>query len=96
MAATVLGNRHGKTAILAAAESNQLVTGPCVLKRIIVNNVGTTMTLDVYDDPTTTNNKVFEWVSADGKMVRDLDLPIQKGLRTVVGGTPGSIVLVYE
>lgn len=96
MAATVLGNRAGKTAILAAAETNQLVTGTTVLKRVIVNNVGTTMTLDIYDHASTTTNKVFEWVSADGKMVRDLDLPINLGLRTVVGGTPGSIVLVYE
>lgn len=96
MAATVLGNRLGKTAILAAAEANQLVTGTGVLRRIVINNVGTTLTLDVYDHGSTTTNKIFEWVSADGKMVRELDIPFQLGLRTVVGGTPGNIVLVYE
>lgn len=96
MAATILGNRAGKTAILAAAETNQLVTGTGILRRIIVNNVGTTMTLDVYDHASTTTNKIFEWVSADGKFVREIDIPFQNGLRTVVGGTPGSVVLVYE
>ncbi len=96
MAATVLGNARGSAAILAVAEANQLKTGTGLLKRIIVNNVGTTLTLDVYDHATTTTNKIFEWVSADGKVVRELGIPFQNGLRAVVTGTPGNVVLVWE
>lgn len=96
MAATVLGNRAGKTAILAAAETNQLVTGTGILHRVIVNNVGTTATLDIYDATSGTSNKIFEWVSADGKVRADLDLPFQNGLRAISGGTFGNVVLVYS
>lgn len=96
MAATALSSRFGRTAILAAAETNQLITGSGILRRIVVNNVGSTMTLDVYDHASTTTNKILEWVSADGKVRAQLDIPFANGLRTVVGGTPGSIVLVWE
>jgi hypothetical protein len=96
MAATILGNRAGRTAIITANEANQLVTGTGILRRVIVNNVGTSATLDIYDHDSTTTNKVFEWVSADGKVVREVDLPFNLGLHVVTGGTMGNVVLVYE
>lgn len=96
MAATTLGNRAGRAHIITANETNQLVTGPGILRRVIVNNVGTSVTLDAYDHASTTTNKIFEYVTADGKMVRELDIPFQNGLRVVTGGTLGNIVLVTE
>ena len=82
-------------AIITAAEANQLVTGQGRLRRVFVANVGTTATLDIYDDPTTTNNKIYEWVSADGKKNDNVDIPFQAGLRVVTGGTFGRVILVY-
>lgn len=96
MAATVLGNARGSAAIVATNEANQLKSGTGLLKRIIVNNVGTLATIDIYDHATTTTNKIFEWVSADGKVVRDLMIPFQNGLRVVTGGTFGNAVVVWE
>src|SRR5215831_14361490 len=82
-----------QTAIITAAETNQLVTGAGRLRRVIVANVGTTMTLDIYDDPAANNNKIYEWVSADGKKNDNVDIPFQAGLRVVTGGTFGRAIL---
>lgn len=98
MAATTLGNRAGKVAIIVTSETNQIAgTAGSILRKVIVNNVSASATLDIYDNNTTNLNKIFEWVTADGKVVRDLDIPIQNGIRVVTaGGTTPNIVLVYE
>ena len=96
MPATTLGNRAGKTAIIVTAETNQLLTGTGILRRVIVNNVSASATLDVYDNATTALNKVFEWVTADGKMVRELDIPVQNGIRVVSVGTAPNFVITWE
>lgn len=83
------------TAIITAAETNQLVVGTGRLRRVHMANVGTTATLDVYDDASANNNKIYEWVSADGKRSDNVDIPFQAGLRVVSGGTFGRAILVY-
>lgn len=98
MAATTRKSRYGRVAIIVTSETNQLATAPGILRRVIVNNVSASATLDIYDNiGTTTTNKVFEWVSADGKMVREMDLPFQEGLKAISGtGTTPNFVLVWE
>lgn len=97
MAATTIGNRAGKAAIITAAETNILsAAGGSILRRVIVNNVGNSATLDIYDHASTAQNKVFEWVTADGKMVREVDIPLKNGLTVISGGTLGNVVVVWE
>lgn len=82
--------------IITAAETNQLKTSPGKVAQLIVGNVGTTATLDIYDDASSNSNKVFEWVSADGKGVFALQCPMANGIRVVTGGTFGLAVLVWS
>ena len=105
MAATVTENllrggervsRGSKKAIITVAETNQLVTGETVLRTVVVANVGTTAELDIYDATSGTSNKVLEWVSADGKLYAEVNIPMKNGLRVITGATPGRYVLTYD
>lgn len=81
---------------ITAAETNQLKTGSGTLGRVQVTNVGTTMTVDIYDATSGTTNKIFEWVSADGKINHELNFPFGTGLRVITGGTVGIINIVWS
>ena len=81
---------------ISAAETNQLKSGSGTLGRVQVSNVGTTATLDIYDATSGTTNKFFEWVSADGKINHELNLPFGTGLRVITGGTVGIINIVWS
>lgn len=80
---------------ITLAETNQLKTGQGKVGHITVWNVGTTATIDIYDHATTTTNKVFEWVSADGKGTFAIQCPMDNGIRVVAGGTPASFNVVW-
>lgn len=82
-------------AVITASESNDLLTKPGRIARILVWDVGTTWTLDVYDHGSANNNPVWGWVSADGKGEFDLEIPLGTGLRIVTGGTAGKATVIY-
>lgn len=81
---------------LTVAEAVQLKTGSGILGRVQVWNVGTTMTVDIYDHGSTTTNKIWEYVSADGKINHEVNIPFGIGLRVVVGGTPGGVNIIWQ
>lgn len=89
-------NNGATRSTITAAETNQLKTGSGTLGRVQVTNVGTSMTVDIYDHGSTTTNKIFEYVSADGKINHELNLPFGTGLRVIVGGTPGIVNIVWS
>lgn len=95
---TINGGLHqgAQKAIIIGAETNQLVSAETVLRKIIVFDVGSTATLDIYDATSGTSNRVFKWVSADGKIQADVNIPMKNGLRVITGGTPGDFTLVYD
>lgn len=102
-AATAQFNVRGTTihtgtqrSIITTNEANQLKATGGKLGQVIIANVGTTATLDIYDDSSTTNNKVFEWLSADGKGIFALQCPMANGIRVVTGGTFGRAVVIWE
>ena len=68
-----------------------------LVKSLTVTNVGSSMTIDVYDSDGADENKVLEYVSADGKVNWVFDnLRFLNGIRVVVGGTVGLAALVWE
>lgn len=85
-----------KRSIITAAEANNLKAAPGKVGTVIIANVGTAATLDVYDDPDSNDNKVFEWVSADGKGPFAIQCPMAFGIRVVTGGTFGRAVIVWS
>ena len=66
------------------------------LAHISIWAVGTTYTLDIYDDPATTNNRVWQWVTADGKKDVDLNFPMANGITAITTGTAGGITITYS
>lgn len=86
----------GNRSTITAAETNQLKTGSGKVGHVTIWNVGTSMTVDIYDHATTTTNKVFEWVTADGKGTFAIQCPMANGIRVVVGGTPGGVNVVWS
>ena len=94
--ASVAGYR-ATNAVVVLAEVNQLTIKTGHLSHIVVWNVGTTFTVDVYDtaNATTTGTKVWSWVSADGKGTFPLQVPISAGIYVVTTGTPGGLDIVY-
>lgn len=81
---------------ITAAETNQLKTGSGKVGQVTVWNVGTSATIDIYDHASTTSNKIFEWVSADGKGTFAIQCPVANGIRVVAGGTPASFNVVWS
>lgn len=81
---------------ITAAETNQLTTKPGKVGQVIVYDVGTTATIDLYDHASSNSNKMWGWVSANGVGVFALQLPIQAGIRVVTGGTFGGCTVVYS
>jgi hypothetical protein len=108
MAATVLrANRAGRVgataarnnAIVVLAETNQLTASAGRLDRVVVWNVGTTFTIDIYDTATavvSAATHIWAWVSADGKGIFNLNLPLSAGLYVVTTGTPGGVNVTYD
>ena len=66
------------------------------LAHVSIWNVGTTYTLDIYDDPATNNNRVWQWVTADGKKDVDLDFPMSNGITAITTGTAGGITITFS
>ena len=77
-------------------ETNQLSTTPGKIAHVTVWNVGNTATIDIYDATSGTSNKVFEWVSADGKGTFAIQCPVANGIRVVTGGTFGGCNIVWS
>ena len=85
-----------KASAITAAETNQLSTGAGKVSHVLVWDVGTTATIDLYDHASANSNKMWGWVSADGKGTYALQLPIQAGVRVVTGGTIGGATVVWD
>lgn len=83
--------------IYTATQGNtNLISRPGRVAQVIVWNVGTTATIDIYDDSGTgTTNHIWSWASADGKGVFALQIPVQSGIAVTVAGTAPSFTLVY-
>src|SRR4051812_8833127 len=83
--------------IITTNETNQLKDSDGKVGHVIIANVGTTATLDIYDSAVgATTNKVFEWVSADGKGVFAIQCPMAAGIYVVTGGTFGRAIVVWS
>jgi hypothetical protein len=83
--------------IITTNETNVLKTTDGKVASVIIANVGTTATLDIYDTAAAdTANKIFEWVTADGKGTFALQCPMAFGIRVVTGGTFGRAVVVWS
>ena len=70
---------------------------PGKVGQIVVWNAGAAgATIDVYDDPATTNNHCWSWANADGKGTFAIQYPMQNGIVVVTAGaTPASLSVVY-
>lgn len=82
--------------IITAAETNQLRTGSGKLAGIVVVDPGTTFVVDIYDDPSANNNQVYKYLTADGKISLQLQIPMQQGIRVVTSGTPGRVCIIWS
>ena len=85
-----------KRSVITAAETNQLKTRPGKVGQVIIWDVGTTATLDIYDDPDSNDSPVWGWVSADGKGVFAIQIPMGAGIRVVTGGAFGKATIVWS
>lgn len=89
-------NTGDKASVITAAETNQLSIATGKVAQVVVWDVGTTATLDIYDNASASSGKVWGWVSADGKGTFAIQMPIQNGLRVVSGGTFGGATIVWS
>jgi hypothetical protein len=85
-----------KATAITAAGTTQIKAAPGKVARVVVMNVGTTATLDIYDHASSNSNKRVEWVTADGKVNWPLHIPMANGIRAVAGGTFGLAVIVWS
>lgn len=82
--------------IVTDAATYTLHTGECKLGQLIVWDVGTTWTLDFYDEVSGSGSQVFAWVSATGLGTFALQIPCYTGLTVVSGGTAGGATIVWD
>lgn len=98
--ATTINNGLKKT-IISSATTTQITpvgaanNGPFLLGRLIVSNVGTGATINIYDDDDATDDLVYTWETADGKTSLELNIPMYTGIRVVTAGTFGRCVIVW-
>lgn len=81
--------------MFTASGTTQVKASAGRLAMVIVWAVGTTATLDIYDHASAANNKVYGWVSADGRGAWAVHIPCIYGIRVVVGGTTPGITIVW-
>lgn len=84
--------------IISDKASYQLKTGMGKVGQLIIGDVGTTWTIDIYDDTATTAaKKIFGWVTAAGVGPFALQCPMKAGIRVVSGGTTAGVAtLVWD
>lgn len=77
----------------ASDDAALLKTGAGVVGKLIIHTVGTTAVVILYDALTATGNILYSWVTADGKIEKNLDARFTTGLYLqITGTTPGGIV----
>lgn len=85
------------TANQAAGAGAIVKSQPGKVGQVVVWNVGTSATIDVYDssDGSATNH-VWSWATADGKGIFAIQTPMLNGIAVVVAGTGApSLTVVY-
>lgn len=80
----VTGNQGS---ILTDKATYTLKTTPGYVHQLLIGAVGTTWTIDFYDDLTGVNRKFFSWVTADGKGPFTIQFPCSAGITIISGGT---------
>jgi len=90
----VTGNQMS---ILTDKATYTLKSGSGTCHQLIVGNVGTTWTIDFYDDTAGSARKFFSWVTADGKGPFALQAPCSAGITVISGGsTAGQASIVWS
>lgn len=84
--------------ILSDKATYLLVTGESKLGKLIVQTVGTTWTITIYDALTAVAGKeIVQWVTADGKGPFEYLIPCHTGICVVSGGTTaGQATIVWS
>lgn len=87
-----------RVARIAANEVNQVTASPCWLSHIHVAEVGIAFTLAIHDDQDSADagKLIFSWVTADGKGVFDIKIPMREGMHIVTTGAGGLIHVVWS
>lgn len=85
----------GGTALrLTGSATTQVLTGPGVLQRVIVNTVGTTGTITIYDNIASSGKILAILDSTAGPVSLDYGINVDLGIRIVRTGSP-DITIVY-
>lgn len=84
--------------ILTDKATYVLKSGQGFLGKLIVGGAGTTWTIDIYDSTTNESGKLlWSYVTADGRVNLELNIPCNKGITVVSGGTTaGFACIVWE
>lgn len=83
--------------IITANATTQIKGSAGKVGQIIVWDAGTGWQIDVYDHASANSNQVWSWVTADGKGVYALQVPMDNGIRVVTSGTtPGKCTVVWS
>ena len=90
-------NTGDKKSVIELAESNNLKTTGGKVGQVVVWDVGSAATIDVYDDASANTNKCWGWVTADGKGTFPIQMPMKNGIRIVTAGTtPPKLTVVWS
>lgn len=75
-----------------ATDTKNIVAGPSRLGRLVVYTVGTSGDIKIYDDTDGTENLIYHWVTADGKVNLEFNIRMKNGLRVVVSNDPVGVI----
>jgi len=94
--ATEIAAGQARTIVTSNA-TTQIKATPGKLAKMIVWGVGTAWVIDVYDHASANTNPVYQWLTAGGAIVADLQIPMIYGIRVVTSGTTaGSVTIVWS
>lgn len=91
-------NDGSQRSILSDKATYLLKTGDARLARLVIQTVGTTWTITIYDALSAVAGKeIVQWVTADGKGPFTYQIPCGIGICVVSGGsTAGQATIVFE
>jgi len=80
--------------LITANGTTQIKSKPGKFAKLIIRGVGTAWVLAFYDDTGSGGEEVCEWLTADGKVALDLQIPMYYGIRLVASGTTAGAALI--
>lgn len=92
-----MGSKFADKTFINTNTTTQVATGIHLLHRVIVQDIGTSWTITIYDDTGTGTNNMIAAIKPTQTGTLEFMVKCQKGIKVVTSGSAaGAILVVWE